>query len=172
MSRIISLLVTIALVTFNFTNMQAQATADQLPKIAASITADVSADKVWEHIRKLDNIDKVSSVVARVEWNGPKGPGGERKCTTLDGKGYFVEAIKSLDDNQRTYTWHVREGVPAKQVINSLRVVDLGYNKSMIVFNSNYDFIENPNMTEEQFRSFLQTSISEIMTNYVAMARN
>jgi len=132
-------------------------------------TVKLSADKVWEQIRVMDNIDKISSFVGKVDWTGPKGVGGSRLCTAPDGKGKFRENIIKFDDNQRTYTWQIVEGVPAK-VTNSFKVVDLGLNKSMIVWTSDYDFMENPNMTEEQFKAFMQGAVSEMIENMVKMA--
>ncbi len=132
---------------------------------------EISADKVWEEIRRMDNIDEISSLVGKVDWTGPKGVGGTRVCTTPDGKGYFKENILKFDDKQRTYTWQVVEGVPAKTVINSFKVVDLGLNQSMIVWTSNYEFVENPNMTEEQFRGFLEGAVTEMVDNMIAMAK-
>ncbi|MEO1383404.1 MAG: SRPBCC family protein, partial [Bacteroidota bacterium] len=65
---------------------------------------DRSADKVWEEIRKMDNIDVLSSFVSHVKWTGPKGVGGERVCTSTDGQGYFRERVTGFDDKTRTYT--------------------------------------------------------------------
>lgn len=151
------------------TTAQAQTTEQAL--ITTSITADVSADKVWMVLRQLDNIPALTSTVGSITWKGPKGVGGERRCETPDGSGYFIEKILAFDDVARSYQWHVAEGVPAKNVINSFRVVDLGYNKSMIVFRSNFEFMENPNMTEAQFTAFLQGASKEMAGNVVALAR-
>ena len=119
----------------------------------------------------MDNIDELSSFVASVKWDGPKGVGGTRVCSTPDGQGYFKEQILNFNDAERSYTWQVVEGVPAKQVINSFKVVDLGLNRSMIVWTSNFEFMENPNMTEEQFRNFLQTAVTEMVENMVSLAK-
>lgn len=140
------------------------------PDLSYTLEVDASADKVWEQIRKMDNIDKVSSYVAKLSWKGNKGVGGERKCVAPDGKGYHVEKIQQFDDAQRFYQWQVIEGVPAKNVKNSFKVVDLGYNKSMIIFRSNFEFMENPNMTEEQFKAFLSSASAELANNYSKLA--
>lgn len=158
-------------VIFAITLFTASANAQNSnPDISYTLEVDASADKVWEQIRKMDNIDKVSSYVAKLSWKGNKGVGGERKCVAPDGKGYYVEKIQQFDDAQRFYQWQVIEGVPAKNVKNSFKVVDLGYNKSMIVFRSNYDFMENPNMTKEQFKNFLSSAIAEISNKYAELA--
>lgn len=148
-------------------NAKAQSKASDLSQ---TIEVNASADEVWQHIRKLDNIDVVSSFVATVDWKGPKGVGGERKCTAPDGKGYYVEQIQMFNDNQRTYQWEVVEGIPAKNVYNSFKVVDLGYQKSMIIFRSNYEYVENPNMTPEQLKAFISQATSEIVGNYAKLA--
>ena len=159
--------ITIALSLFVSTSITAQNKKADLSYVS---TVELSADKVWEQIRVMDNIDKISSIVGKVEWTGPKGVGGVRVCTTPDGKGKFKEKIIKFNDKQRSYTWQVVEGVPAK-VTNSFRVVDLGLNTSMIVWTSNYQFIENPNMTEIQFRGFLEGAVTEMVDNLVDLAK-
>ncbi|MDH7445972.1 SRPBCC family protein [Aquimarina sp. 2201CG14-23] len=130
-----------------------------------------SADKVWEQIRKMDNIDELSSFVSKVQWKGPKGIGGERVCTSADGKGHFKEKITGFDDKTRTYSYQVIEGVPAKNMNNMIMIVDLGYKKSMIVWKSNYDFVENPNMTKDQFDNFITTAREEMIENIAKLSK-
>lgn len=130
-----------------------------------------SADEVWEQIRKMDNIDELSSFVSKVQWKGPKGVGGERVCTSADGKGHFKEKITAFDDKTRTYSYQVIEGVPAKNMNNMIKVVDLGYNKSMIVWTSSYEFIKNPNMTKEQFDGFITSARVEMVENIIKMVK-
>ncbi|WP_299224433.1 SRPBCC family protein [uncultured Psychroserpens sp.] len=130
-----------------------------------------SADKVWEQIRKMDNIDELSSFVSKVQWIGPKNVGGERVCTSADGNGHFKEKITGFDDKTRTYSYQVVEGVPAKNMNNMIKVVDLGYNKSMIVWTSNYEFIENPKMTKEQFDGFITTARVEMVENIIKLVK-
>lgn len=130
-----------------------------------------SADKVWSVIRKMDDIDKYSSAIAKVEWSGSHGVGGQRVCTAPEGNGYFKESIVAFDDNNRTYSYAVVEGVPVKGMVNSFKVLDLGYNKSMIVWTSNYEqFIENPNMSEQEFLSFLNQTLDEFVDNMALAA--
>ena len=54
---------------------------------------DASADHVWTVLRKMDQIDKYTQNVARVEWSGNMGVGGTRKCFAPEGQGYFKENI-------------------------------------------------------------------------------
>lgn len=153
------------------TTLQAQTSSTNPAIITTSATANISADKVWEVLRQMDNIPQLTQAVGSLTWTGPKGVGGIRRCETPDKSGYFVEEILAFDDAARTYQWHVKEGVPAKNVINSFRVVDLGYNQSMIVFTSNFEFMENPNMTEAQFTAFLQGASKEMAGNVIALAK-
>lgn len=132
---------------------------------------NLSADKVWEQVRKMDNINELSSFVSHVKWTGPKGIGGERVCTAADGNGHFREKITGFDDESRTYTYQVVEGVPARNMHNMIKVVDLGYNKSMIVWTSDFEFIDNPNMTEEQFNNFLTSARVDMVNNIVKIAK-
>lgn len=126
---------------------------------------DVSADKVWAKLRQMDDIDKYSSAIEKVKWTGNHGVGGQRVCTAPEGQGFFKESIVTFDDIERTYSYAVLEGVPVKGMVNSFKVVDLGYQKSMIVWTSNYDqFIENPNMTKDQFFGFINQSINEMIS--------
>ncbi|HAS47199.1 MAG TPA: SRPBCC family protein [Microscillaceae bacterium] len=143
-------------------------TIDANANITVSKVVNSSADKVWEVLRQMDDIDKFSSAVERVEWNGNHGVGGERVCYAPDGQGVFKESILGFDDDQRSYTYGVKEGVPAQGMVNNFKVLDLGYQKSMIVWTSNFEqFVQNPQMTEEQFMGFLNQSIHEMIDNIV-----
>ena len=127
---------------------------------------ETSADKVWSELRQLDNIDVLSSIIAKVEFNGPKGVGGSRVCTSADGQGRFKETIIEFDDIGRSYTYAVVEGVPAMGMVNQFKVVDLGYEKSMVVWTSSYEkFVTNPQMDETQFKGFLTQASGEMIAN-------
>lgn len=133
---------------------------------------EASADQVWSVLRKMDDINKYSSLIARVEWTGNHGIGGERVCYSPDGKGYFKEGIIGFDDVNRTYTYAVKEGVPAKNMVNNFKVVDLGYKKSLIVWTCNFEqFLQNPKMTQQQFMGFLNQSVNEMINNVAKMAQ-
>ena len=142
------------------------------PKKTYTKMVDVSADDVWTEIRKMDQIDKYSSNIARVEWSGNMGVGGSRVCHSPDGKGYFKENIVAYDDTNRTFSYSVVEGVPIKGMVNTWKVVDLGYMKSMVIWTTNYDeFMENPQMTFDQFMGFIDSSLNEFVGNVVAEAK-
>lgn len=139
------------------------------PKVQYSKIVNVPANKLWKVVRQLDQIDKYSSVIASVEYNGAIGKGGERVCHTADGKGYFKERIVAFNDKDKSYSYSLLEGAPVKGMINTMKVVDLGQGKSVLVWWSYYDeFIQNPQMTEEQFQAFMLNSIEEL-TQKMAM---
>ena len=133
---------------------------------------DASADEVWGVLRKMDDINDYSSLIARVEWTGAHGVGGQRVCYAPEGDGFYKESIVSFDDANRSYSYALVEGVPFKGMVNSFKVVDLGYQKSMIVWTSNYEsFIENPQMTESDFLAFIDQAIHEMIANVTKTAQ-
>lgn len=142
---------------------------EMTPKVQFSKIVNKSADDMWETVRKLDEIHKYSSAIARVDWKGNMGVGGERICYSADGKGYFKEKIVAYDESSRSFSYSLIEGAPVKGMTNTMQVVDLGYGKCVLVWWSYYDeFIENPEMTEEQFQAFMINSLEE-MTGKMAM---
>ncbi len=158
----------LAIALFGLNQMNAQ---NPDAKITNTQVIEASADDVWAELRKLDNIDELSSLVAKVDFTGPKGAGGSRVCTSPDGKGKFKENILAFDDANRSYTYQVVEGIPATGVVSNFKVVDLGYKKSMIVWTSTYEkFMENPQMNEEQFNGFLNMASKEMIGNVAKMA--
>ncbi|NER82981.1 MAG: SRPBCC family protein [Leptolyngbya sp. SIO1D8] len=143
-------------------------------KITVTKVINVSSDQVWTILRKMDDIQKYSSYVDKVIWTGDHGIGGSRKCLPPEGhEGYYVEQIVDFNDSERTYSYAVVEGVPVKGMVNSFKVVDLGYKKSMIVWTSTYEqFMENPQMDEVQFKGFLTQASNEMITKVSAAAGN
>lgn len=162
--RIIKNVLVALAVLFSVSALSAQ---NSNANVTLSKVVDASADKVWSVLRKMDDIQNYSSLIAKVKWTGDKGVGGERVCyPPKEGQGFFKERIVDFSDEQRTYSYALIEGVPAKGMVNNFKVVDLGYNKSMIVWTSKYEqFIENPQMNEEQFLGFLNQSIKEMVDN-------
>lgn len=136
---------------------------EMMPKVEFSKILNTSADNLWETVRKMDQIHKYSSAIAKVEWKGNMGIGGERVCHTPDGKGYFKEKIVAYDESSRSFSYALLEGAPVKGMTNTMQVVDLGYGKCVLVWWSYYDeFMENPQMTEEQFQAFMLNSLEEM----------
>ncbi len=161
------ILVVVTVLSFTVSNAQEE------PAITHTKWVEASADDVWDVLRQMDDIQKYSSLIEKVKWTGAHGVGGERTCYSPDeNQGYYKERIIEFNDDQRSYTYQVVEGVPAAGMVNMFKVVDLGYKSSLIVWTSNYEqFMENPQMTEEQFIGFLNNAITE-MTDKVALASN
>lgn len=136
------------------------------PNVQFSKVVNKPADEMWKTVRQLDQIHEYSSTIARVDWSGNMGVGGERVCHTPDGRGFFKEKIVAYDESSRSFSYSLLEGAPVKGMTNFMQVVDLGYGKCILVWWSNYDeFIENPQMTEEQFQAFMLSSIEEMTDN-------
>lgn len=157
----------ILLISFNLSAQKADA------MITITQVVDAGADEVWSVLRELDNIDELSSLVGAVQYSGGKGVGGKRVCLPPEGgQGKFVESILGFDDALRTYTYAVIEGIPAKGVVSNFKVVDLGYQRSMIVWTSAYEeFMKNPQMTEEQFVGFMNMAATEMIANVAKAAK-
>lgn len=133
---------------------------------------EASADDVWTHLRKMDQIQNYTQTIAKLDWEGPKDVGGKRTCYSPDGKNYYKENIVAFDDTNRTYSYSVVEGIPVKGMVNTWNVVDLGYNKSMVIWSTIYDeFMKNPQMTEEQFMGFIDMNLNELVGNIVKEAK-
>ncbi len=164
------ILMTLTLTVALFTNLLSA--QDSNSKIHVSKVVDISADKVWHLLRQMDDIDKYSPAITKVVWSGEHGVGGERVCYGNDGNVYVKEGIIKFDDTARSYSYAVIEGAPAKDMVNSFKVVDLGYNKSMVVWSTKYtSFIQNPQFTEDQFRGAAQYGFNDFI-NKVAETAN
>ena len=101
-----------------------------------------------------------------IEGNGKVVEGAIRACTSPDGH-KFREKIVILDKKNMYYTYEVLEGVPAKMK-NTFRVVPLGEGISKVVWESNYSFIENPMMKENQFFAFINMNGQKIVNEVAA----
>jgi hypothetical protein len=83
---------------------------------------------------------------------------------TPKGEASYSEKILEFSDAERYYKYAVIQGTPTKNMINSLRVVDLGYQKCMVVWTSDREaFMKNPQMTEQQFNDFLANAGQSIV---------
>ncbi len=163
------LIVALALIGLGFNSVTAQS-ADANKTYTKVV--DASADAVWTVLRKMDEIQNYSKGIARLEWKGPKDVGGQRVCYAPDNQGFYKENIVAYNDTNRTYSYSVIEGIPVKGMVNTWNVVDLGYNKSMIVWTSTFEaFMENPQMTKEQFFGFIDQSLNEFVGIVVAEAK-
>ena len=138
--------------------------------VSESVVLNASADEVWTELRHLDKFAELFPNFVSDVWiegyNGPK-TGLERKCTApgqKKGTVSYKETIIEFNDDKRYYAYAV-EGVPAKDMVNSFKVVDLGYKRSMVIWNSaGWTFIENSQMSEEQLIGFIHSSLGEAMS--------
>ncbi|MEM9361377.1 MAG: SRPBCC family protein [Bacteroidota bacterium] len=129
-----------------------------------------SADEVWARLRKLDKIEELTPDFIGDSWiTGAIGVGATRSCSApgqtrkTASNPAFTETVLSYDDEKRFYSYSV-SGVPAKNMVNSFKVVDLGYKKCMVVWSSGgWTFVENPQMNKEQFVGFLDTVSNQMM---------
>lgn len=166
----VSKLFALALMAIGF-NFQIANAQNSKPMFTFTKIVDASADDVWEVLRQMDDIDQYSSLIAKVSWTGDHNVGGQRVCHSPDGKGYFKEGIVKFDDQNRTYSYAVLEGVPVKGMVNTFKVVDMGYRKAMIVWTSGYEqFLKNPQMDETQFKGFIDQSVNEMIDNVAKTA--
>ena len=138
--------------------------------ITKSQIIEASADEVWERLRQLDGLEEIIPNFLGDSWlvnNAEPGVGAKRSCAapgTPKGQASYTEQVLEYDDEKRYYTYAVIEGVPAKGMVNSFKVVDLGYQKCMVVWTSSMEaFVENPQMTEEQFLGSIHSAGDAIL---------
>ncbi|WP_020566791.1 SRPBCC family protein [Neolewinella persica] len=121
-----------------------------------------SADVVWGEVRKMDNMEHLSSQIDTVEWFGPKGVSGEGLMR--GGAHAFCERVTAFDDLQRSYSYEVAEGVPAKELTNTIRIIDEGYARCLLVWTSACGgFLPGAEMSEAEFAGFLSAARTEIV---------
>lgn len=136
----------------------------KLPNISYSVSINKSADKVWKTLRQLDGLEKIAPQIfthTSINTREPK-VGCVRTCIAQD-KSKWVETIVEFSDETRFFKYQLDEGpVPAKNMVNTLRVIDLGYNKCLFVWTSTFDFLKNPNVTEKKFKELMLGSIAQI----------
>lgn len=154
------------LITFLLSN---SAIAQQSSFVKSQIVS-ASADEVWERLRKLEGLEEIVPQLLNDTWLHDKaqpGVGVKRSCTapgTPKGQASYTETIIEFSDSERFYKYAVTEGTPTKNMINSLRVIDMGYQKCMVVWTSDREgFVKNPQMTEEEFNSFLNMAGQSIV---------
>ena len=121
-------------------------------------------------MRKLDKVEELTPDYVGDSWiTGTVGVGATRSCsapgqTRKSADPAFTETILAYDDEKRFYSYAVA-GVPAKNMVNSFKVVDLGYKKCMVVWSSGgWTFVENPQMDKAQFMGFLDAVSTQLIT--------
>lgn len=147
----------------------AQAQSNEITMTKSQII-NASADDVWNRLRKLDGLEQIIPNFLEDSWvigDATPGVGAKRSCTapgTPRGEASYTEQVVEFDDDKRYYSYAILEGIPAKNMVNSFRVIDLGYKKCMVVWESNGgQFQDNPNMSKEQFVGFLNSASDAIM---------
>lgn len=140
--------------------------AQKLPEANTTVVLNASADEVWERLRKIEGVEEITpSLLSHSELDGEAGVGCTRVCTGPDGKSKYKETVIEYNDASRFYSYKVIEGVPIKGMVNSFRVVDLGYNKCMVVWHSNGgEYLKNPGMSYEQVVGLLAMVEIELAT--------
>lgn len=171
---------TFALLFLGLSTLAIQAQSnDNTIALTKSKIIQASADDVWERLRKLDELEKIIPDFLADSWvvNDTKpGVGAKRSCTapgTPKGQASYTEQVVEYDDEKRFYSYAVIEGIPAKNMLNSFKVVDLGYKKCMVIWSSKGgEFIENPNMTKEQFTGFINSAGDAILAGLYKLHNN
>jgi len=137
---------------------------------------DASADQVWERLRQLDGLEDIVPDLLASSWihnDAKPGVGCERSCAapgTPKGQASYTERITKFSDQERFYEYAVIAGTPTKNMVNSLRVTDLGYNKCMVTWTSTREgYINNPQMTEEEFNAFLSMAGTSIVDGVASL---
>jgi hypothetical protein len=112
---------------------------EQHQSVSRSIEINASADQVWQLLRKLDGVEAFSGgMVTHSKIKGEPGVGCERICTMNDGA-KIKEIVRSFSDAERSYSYQVySDMMPVSKMINSAQVLDLGYQKSLLVWKSNF----------------------------------
>lgn len=137
------------------------------PVIVKTQVIDASAKDTWKIIAKFDNLAELTpTFLHSVTLKGKVGEGCERKCVSPDQKSYYKEKVTYFNEKEMYYRYAMVEGsLPVKNMENSFRVVSLGKNKSMVIWTTGYDFVDNPNMPEAKLKGFIDAALTEMMTN-------
>lgn len=137
------------------------------PEIVKTQVVEASAEDTWEIISKFTNLAELTpSFLHSVEVKGKVGEGCERKCVAPDGKNYYKEKITTFNEKEMYYRYQLTESMlPVKNMENSFKVVPLGKSKSLVIWTSGFEFIDNPNMPREKFNGFIDAALTEMLTN-------
>ena len=147
---------------------EAQKVKQPNPKVVKTKIVNASASKVWKEIGRLDKLeDVIPQYLAKSTLSGKPSVGVKRHCETPDGSGYYKEQVVEYDEEAMFYRYVLTEGtIPAKNVNNSARVVPLGKNQSMIVWTAYFEYVENPNMSKQQFEGFMTQALTDVVEGY------
>jgi Polyketide cyclase / dehydrase and lipid transport len=156
-------LLTILIALFSFSNATAQKTGKK-QNVTASVVVNKSASEVWKILAKIDGLEKVIPSMlseTHIEGDGKAKEGCVRYCKSPQGS-VTREKVVKLDNKNMFYAYEFVEGVPAKMT-NSFKVISLGDNMCKVIWASDYIFMENPMMKEDQLFVFVNMSGQKIV---------
>jgi hypothetical protein len=156
-------IVATAIILVSLFNANAQKAIEQ-KNVNASVVINKPAAEVWKVFATIDGLEKVIPSLlseTHIEGEGKVKAGCVRYCKSPQGN-VTREKIVKLDQQGMFYSYEFVEGVPAKMT-NSFKVIPLGESTSKLVWNSDYTFMQNPMMTEEQLFAFVNISGQKIV---------
>lgn len=163
MKKVKASLLTIIIALFSLSIAGAQKMSKP-QNVNASVVIMKPAADVWKVFSKIDGLENVIPSLlteTHIEGNGKAQEGCVRSCKAPNGS-VTRERVVKLDEKEMFYAYEFIEGVPAK-MINSFKVISLGETMCKVVWNSDYSFMENPMMKEDQFYGFVNMSGQKIV---------
>lgn len=151
----------IAMFSINIANAQKMG---KTQNVTASVVVNKSASEVWKVFSKIDGLEKVIPSIlteTHIEGDGRANVGCVRYCKSPQGN-VTREKVVKLDNKNMFYAYEFVEGVPAKMT-NSFKVIPLGDNACKVIWNSDYTFMENPMMNEDQLFVMINMSGQKMM---------
>jgi uncharacterized membrane protein len=155
-------LLTIIVALFGI-NMASAQKMSKPKNVSSSVVLMKPASEVWAVFAKIDGLEKVIPTMltsTHIEGDGKAKEGCVRLCKAPDGN-VTREKVVKLDNKGMFYAYQFVEGVPAKMT-NSFKVIPLGDNMCKVIWNSDYSFMENPMMKEDQFYAFVNMAGQKI----------
>ena len=145
--------------------------SSKMRNVNASVVVMKPAKEVWQSLAKIDGLEKIlPSMLTETHIEGGKRAelGCVRVCKAHDGS-ITREKVVRLDEHAMIYAYEFVEGVPAKMT-NSFQVVPLGEAMSKVIWNSDYEYMENPMMNTDQFYNYVsmagQKIVDDIRTRF------
>lgn len=133
------------------------------PKIVKTQFVEASAEETFKVAAQFERIAEFTPNFLATSTVEGSGEGATRVCEAPNGQGVFKEKITYFNEKELYYRYALVEGVPAKDMENFFRIVPLGKSKSLVVWGTSFEFIENPQMNQEQFEGFLNASVGEYL---------
>ena len=113
-----------------------------------TLEINVSAEKAWKVIGAVDGVDKWFAPILSCRVEGKK-----RICSTEAGE--FTENIEKVDHQNRIFQYAIPEQnmIPVKNIFGTMKVNDLGNEKSSVEWSATFDVEENKEMeAKEMFK--------------------